>query len=448
MANEQAKIYTVSQVTTLIKTTLENGLPGRLTVRGEISDWRPHSSGHCYFSLKDEGSVLPCVMWGSSFKKVKFKPENGLAIFGTGSIGVYEPQGKYQFYVERMEPAGVGALQLAFEQMVKRLAAQGLFDEAHKKPLPKYPRRIGVLTSESGAAIDDIRKSIFDRWPCVLCFYPVPVQGEGAAEKIASAIRDVNRRNDKLKLDILIVGRGGGSLEDLWAFNEEVLARAIYDSKIPIISAVGHEIDTTIADLVADKRASTPTKAGEVAVPDAREVLEKLLAAESRLTGDIESVIELAGQRLETICASAAFRNPLLQVRNRQQQLDEMGSGLKELIGDMITGARERLNEIYEQVVRLEPHRLIGRKMVEVNDLRSRANAAISALLGRAGMRLTAQENRLAGLNPRAVLKRGYSITTLKQTGAVLKNASEVQMGDMLVTELAENLIESKVTKK
>ena len=448
MANEQVKIYTVSQVTTLIKTTLENNLPGRLTVRGEISDWKLHSSGHCYFSLKDEGSVLPCVMWGSSFKKVKFKPENGLAVFGTGNVDVYEPQGKYQFYVERMEPAGVGALQLAFEQMVKRLAAQGLFDEAHKKPLPKYPRRIGVLTSESGAAIDDIRKSIFDRWPCVLCLYPVPVQGEGAAEKIASAIRDVNRRNDKLKLDILIVGRGGGSLEDLWAFNEEVLARAIYDSKIPIISAVGHEIDTTIADLVADARASTPTKAGVVAVPDAREVLEKLLAAESRLTGDIESVIELAGQRLQTICASAAFRNPLLQVRNRQQQLDEMGGNFKELIGDMITGARERLNGYYEQVVRLEPHRLIGRKMVEVNDLRSGANAAISALLGRAGMQLTAQENRLAGLNPRAVLKRGYSITTLKQTGAVLKNASEVQMGDTLVTELAENLIESKVIKK
>jgi exodeoxyribonuclease VII large subunit len=448
MASEQVKIYTVGQITTLIKTTLENGLPGRLTVRGEISDWRPHSSGHCYFSLKDEGAVLPCVMWGSNFKKAKFKPENGLAVFATGNVDVYEPQGKYQFYVDRMEPAGVGALQLAFEQMVKRLAAQGLFDEEHKKPLPKYPRRIGVLTSESGAAIDDIKKSIFDRWPCVLCLYPVPVQGEGAAAKIASAIKDVNRRNDKLKLDILIVGRGGGSLEDLWAFNEEVLARAIYDSKIPIISAVGHEIDTTIADLVADARASTPTKAGVVAVPDAREVLEKLSAAQSRLTGDIESVIELAEQRLQTICASAAFRNPLLQVRNRQQQLDDMGGNLKELIGDMITDARERLNGYYEQVVRLEPHRLIGRKMVEVNELTSRANAAVSALLGRVGLLLTAQENRLAGLNPRTVLKRGYSITMLKQTGMVLKNASQVQMGDTLVTELAENLIESKVIRK
>jgi exodeoxyribonuclease VII large subunit len=448
MANEQVKFYTVSQVTTLIKTTLENNLPGRFTVRGEISDWKLHSSGHCYFSLKDEGSVLPCVMWGSNFKKVKFKPESGLAVFATGNVDVFVPHGRYQFQVERMEPAGVGTLQLAFEQMVNRLVAQGLFDEAHKKPLPKYPRRIGVLTSESGAAIDDIKKSIFDRWPCVLCLYPVPVQGEGAAEKIALAIKDVNRRNDKFKLDILIVGRGGGSLEDLWAFNEEVLARAIYDSKIPIISAVGHEIDTTIADLVADARASTPTKAGVVAVPDAKEVLEKLSAAQGRLTGDIESVIELAGSRLQTICASATFRNPLLQVRNRQQQLDEIVGNLKELIEDMIMDAREQLNGYYEQVVRLEPHRLLGRKMVEINELRSRANAAVSALLSRAGLLLTAQENRLAGLNPRAVLKRGYSITTLQQTGAVLKNASQVQIGDTLVTELAENLIESKVIKK
>ncbi len=448
MANQQGQIYTVSQLTTLIKTTLENNLPGRFTVRGEISDWKVHSKGHCYFSLKDEGAVLQCVMWGSNFKKVKFEPASGLAIFATGNVDVYEPQGKYQFYVERMEPAGVGALQLAFEQLVKRLAAQGLFDEAHKKPLPKYPRRIGILTSESGAAIDDIKKSIFDRWPCVLCFYPVPVQGEGAAEKIASAIKDVNRRNNKLKLDILIVGRGGGSPEDLWAFNEEVLARAIYDSKIPIISAVGHEIDTTVADFVADARASTPTKAGVVAVPDVKDILEKLAVVKKRLADDIGSRLELAELRLETICASAAFRNPILQVRNRQQQLDKVGNELEGLIEDMITDAKERLNGYYEQIVRLEPRRLLGLRTIEINDLRSRANAAVSALLGRAGMQLTAQENRLEGLNPRAVLKRGYSITTSKQTGAVLKNTTQVQIGDTLVTELAENLIESKVTKK
>jgi exodeoxyribonuclease VII large subunit len=450
MATEKIKVYTVSQVTGLIKTVLEGNLPARLTVTGQISDWKAHVSGHCYFSLKDEGAVLPCVMWGSNFKKVKFKPENGLAIFGTGYIDVYEPQGKYQFYIESMEPAGVGALQLAFEQMVRRLEAAGLFDERHKKPLPKYPQRIGILTSESGAALQDIVKSIFDRWPCVrLCFYPVPVQGEGAAEKIASAIRDVNRRNDKLRLDVLIVGRGGGSLEDLWAFNEEVLARAIYGSKIPIISAVGHEVDTTIADLVADARASTPTKAGVVAVPDKREVLDKLAAAERRLAGDINSRLELAAERIERICASAVFKNPLLPVRNREQQLDETRGNLEEILRDRFEVAKEKLREIYEGVVRIEPHRLIGESKVIVNDLRSRTNAAITALFSRAGLQLTAQEHRLAGLNPKAVLKRGYSLTTLKQTGSVIRSVTDVQLGDTLVTELAgENLIESQVTKK
>jgi exodeoxyribonuclease VII large subunit len=235
----------------------------------------------------------------------------------------------------------------------------------------------------------------------------------------------------------------------LWAFNEEVLAKAIYDSKIPIISAVGHEVDTTIADLVADARASTPTKAGVVAVPDKREVLEKLVAMERRLAGEIEGLLELAGQRLETLLASSVFRNPLLAVRNRQQQLDELGVILGELLKDTLSGARERLNEIYEQIVRLEPHRLLGRKIVSVNELRSRANAAIMVLLGRAAMQITAQENRLAGLNPKAVLRRGYTITMLKQTGSVVKTTADVQLGDLLVTELAgENLIESKVTKK
>jgi exodeoxyribonuclease VII large subunit len=252
-----------------------------------------------------------------------------------------------------------------------------------------------------------------------------------------------------LKLDVLIVGRGGGSLEDLWAFNEEVLARAIYDSRIPIISAVGHEVDTTIADLAADARASTPTKAGVVAVPDAREVLKQLSAAESRLTGEVESVIELAEQRLQTLLASSVFRNPLLPVRNREQRLDEMGGALGELMRDMIAGAKERLREIYERVVRIEPHRLLGRKMIDINELRSRANAALSALLARAAMQITAHENRLAGLNPRAVLKRGYSITTLKEKGTVVKTPADVQLGDTLVTELVEeNLIESKVIKK
>jgi len=303
MRNNQAKIYTVSQINTLIKVVLEESLHPRLIVRGEISDWKHHTSGHCYFSLKDESGILPCVMWASKFRNVKFSPEDGMAALATGHIDVYTVGGKYQLYVDKLEPEGVGALQLAFEQMYKRLKAEGLFEEKYKKRLPRYPMRIGILTSESGAAVHDIKDSIHNRWPCAELFlYPVPVQGEGAAEEIAAALRDVNKRNKELRLDILIVGRGGGSLEDLWAFNEEVVARAIFDSKIPVISAVGHEVDTTLADLVADARASTPTKAGVVAVPDMQEVLEHVENLKKGLGSQLKFLIYSAEQQSDELC--------------------------------------------------------------------------------------------------------------------------------------------------
>jgi exodeoxyribonuclease VII large subunit len=444
------EIYTVSQANSLIKEVLENNLPGRLTITGEITGWKLHQSGHCYFSLKDENSQLPCVMWRSSFARVKFEPENGLAVLATGHVDVYAPQGKYQFYVDTMIPAGTGALQLAFEQMVKRLRAEGLFDEKYKKPLPAYPERIGILTSESGAAVHDIIDSVHNRWPCVRLFlYPVAVQGEGAAEQIAAALRDINRRNDKLRLDVLIVGRGGGSLEDLWAFNEEVLARAIFDSQIPVISAVGHEVDTTIVDLVADARASTPTKAGVVSVPDMYEVLGDLANKESRLMGIIRGRLELARQNLRTIQASSVFRNPLLAVRDRQQQLDEAHTRLAELTRAVVNRARMVLQASYEQIMRIEPHRLIAKVTVDLNNLQNRAAAAANATLSKCRLQITAKENLLAGLNPRSVLQRGYSITTSKETGLLVRKSKDVEIGDTLVTELAEeNLIESKVTRK
>ena len=426
MANK-SKIYTVSQVNSLIKGILESSLPARMTVTGEITDWKLHHRGHCYFSLKDENALLPCVMWKSNFGRVKFKPDNGMAVFGTGFIDVYEPQGKYQFYVEKIEPAGIGALQLAFEQMVKRLMAQGLFDDKYKKPLPPYPERIGILTSESGAAIEDIRNSIHSRWPCVKLFlYPVPVQGEGAAEEIAAGLRDINRRNKKLELDILIVGRGGGSMEDLWAFNEEVLARAIFESKIPVISAVGHEIDTTIADLVADARASTPTKAGVVVVPDMEEVLNQV----------------------DYLSETLAFRLTSL-INNARQQIDEFLMRLSGLVKQFLADARSGIYAIEEQVRKIEPHRLLGRKMVDLNDLRSKASAGIRAVFNSRQIRLASVENLLAGLNPKGVLKRGYSITTNKRNGLLVRNLEDVQIGDLMITELAEEkLIESEVTNK
>ena len=421
------KIYTVSQVNSLIKEVLENNLPSRLTITGEITNWTIARSGHAYFDLKDENALLPSVCWRSSLGKIKFEPENGLAVIAKGHIEVYSPHGKYQFYADSMQPAGVGALQLAFEQMVKRLREQGLFDEVHKKPLPAYPERIGILTSESGAAVHDIQDSIQNRWPPAKLFlYPVPVQGESAAGEIAAAIRDVNRRNTKLKLDVLIVGRGGGSLEDLWAFNEECLAKAIFDSKIPVISAVGHEIDTTIADLVADARASTPTKAGVVAVPDMHDVLENMDNLKKRLISQLK-----------------------FMVHNSQQQSDELCFRLQSSVKHLLADTRNTLYAIAEQIRKIEPHRLLARKSLDLNNLQNQAKAALKAIINNGKMQLTARKNRLAALNPRSILKRGYSITTNKKTGSLVKRLEDVQIGDLLNTELAdENYIESRVTKK
>lgn len=451
MAKKEISIYSVSQITAIVKAALETGLPPKFLVAGEISDWKIHqASGHCYFSLKDEGAVLPCVMWASDFRGVKFKPENGLAVLAKGFIDVYAPQGKYQLYVEKLEPAGVGALQLAFEQMRQRLEAEGLFDEKYKKPLPKYPMRIGIVTSESGAAVHDIADSIKSRWPCAKLFlYPVLVQGKGAADDIAAAIKDINRRNSKLKLDILIVGRGGGSLEDLWAFNEEVVARAIFSSKIPIISAVGHEVDITIADLVADKRASTPTKAGVEAVPDIKEVIKQLENNQNRLFTNLKSVFQICSENLQTILASRVFKNPELIVLNRGQQIDDLTIKMKTSVKQYFTQAKEMLRKNLELVLRIEPHRLIGNKKVELNEIKNGCLRSVTTIIQKNLVKLTAQSNRLSALNPKSVLNRGYSITTNKKTGLLIKKADDVEIGDIIITELAQqNLIESKTIKR
>ncbi len=469
MAKNKLSTYTVSEVTTLVKVALEGGVPSRFTVLGEISGWKHYGSGHCYFSLKDEGSILPCVMWKSKFSKTKFAPENGMSVLATGNVDIYEPQGKYQFYVDRLVPGGVGQLQLAFEEMVKRLRAEGLFEDEHKKAIPAYPMRIGIVTSESGAAVMDIADSIYNRWPCAkLLLYPVRVQGDGAADEIATAIRKINRGNSELRLDVLIVGRGGGSLEDLWAFNEEVVARAIFKSEIPVISAVGHEVDVSIADLVADARASTPTKAGMIAVPDMVEVLERIAEAQNRLRIMAAGKVELCGQGLETVLASSAFKNPYLIVNNADQRVDELSGKIGDSARRMFSQLLERLRSAYEKIARIEPHRLLGLKKVELNGLvsvcRAKMTEAVSGgakrVEGAAGglerafggviakkkLQITALDNRLRGLDPKSVLGRGYSITTNKSTGKVVTSVEDVMSGAMLVTEVADRgLIESEV---
>jgi len=450
MVKQEPKIYSVSQVTSLIKTVLEETLPPQIVVAGEISGFKRHSSGHCYFDLKDENAILPCVMWSSNFIDLKFKPENGLAVLAKGHIDVYPPQGKYQFYAESMTPAGMGALQLAFEQMRKRLEAEGLFDEKRKKPLPRFPFRIGILTSESGAALHDIVDSIYNRWPVAkLLFYPVPVQGEGAAEKIAAAVKDVNGRNASLKLDVIIVGRGGGSMEDLWAFNEEVVARAIFNSKIPVISAVGHEVDFTIADFVADARASTPTKAGVIAVPDIKEVLEQIDSAYKRIRLNTESILRLSAQKLQTILAATMFRSPLIVIQNREQMLDELQNNLAESAQSIVLNIRKLLQSYFERILKIEPHKIIADRKISLNNVNNRMAGKVNQLFSAAKIRLETQSAKLLACNPKSVLNRGYSITKNAVTGKVVKISADVNVGDLLMTELKnENLIESMVTKK
>jgi len=309
--------------------------------------------------------------------------------------------------------------------------------------------RMGIITSASGAAVEDIRDSIFKRWPCAKLFlFDVPVQGEGAARKIADAIREANRMRKQLGLEMLIVGRGGGSMEDLWAFNEEVVARAIFNSELPVISAVGHEVDFTIADFVADVRASTPTQAGVVAVPDVKEVLAGLHSAQKRLSGTVQGQLRHLKQQLQTILADAIFRQPQRVLENNVQRLDEMISGLKDALRDKLDSAARIIQHGEMAVVRIEPRRFLSAGQTRLVQLESRARRAFDKCHSEKLLQMTAVQNRLQALNPKAVLERGYSITTSRRTGRVITAATEVKPGDTIITELArQQQIESVVEK-
>ncbi len=429
-------IYTVTQVNNMVKVAVESNLPPRISVAGEITSYRPASGGHKYFVIKDENSQLPSVMWKSAAAKSKFQFVNGAAVVATGFVDVYAPFGKYQFVVDTINPAGVGNLQLIFERLVARLESEGLFDHAHKKPIPKYPMRIGIITSPTGAAVEDIVHSIRSRFQCVkLMLYPVPVQGKGAEIKIAAAIADVNARNDQLKLDLIIVGRGGGSLEDLWCFNEEAVARAIFASKIPVISAVGHEIDTTIADLVADARASTPTRAGVIAVPDMSEMIDQMAVIQRRLKADIAAKLNLCKQKLATIQASIAFRTPGYAVQMKGQRVDELEWRIREGFGRKIGLLKTGLDGLTRKVGAIEPHRLIAEKNLQLQKYENRLSMRLTGIINGSKLKLTAQQNRLQSLDPRSVLQRGYTITLSDETGKVLDGTQPIEAGKLLRTE-------------
>lgn len=399
MKNEQKEkhIYSVSELTKYIRVIIEDSFPG-VWVEGEISNFVLHTSGHMYFTLKDAGSTLKCAMFKRANEKLKFKPQNGMKVICFGSVSVYEARGDYQLIAEEIEPKGVGALQLQFQQLKEKLAKEGLFDERHKVPIPHLPTRIGIVTSPTGAAIRDILNIVRRRFSNIeIIINPVKVQGEDAKDEIASAIRQFNKLKN---IDVMIVTRGGGSLEDLWPFNEEVVARAIYDSAIPVISAVGHEIDYTISDFVADFRAPTPSAAAELVIPRKEDLASLIDTALARLRNALTGRIDILAHKLAALRDSYILRQPLNIITQYEQRIDDLAKSLGISIDHLVK-------------MRSENFRFLAGK--------------------------------LDSLSPIAILSRGYSITTKLPDGVIVKNSGTLKKDDIVETRLGKGKFRSRV---
>ena len=353
-------ILSVTQLNTYIKSLLDGDANlSNLFIRGEISNFKRHSSGHLYLTLKDENSRLPAVMFRFNAMKMRFMPQDGMQVIARGRISVYDRDGRYQLYIEEMHPDGVGDLSVAYEQLKDKLAAEGLFAQEHKKPLPPYPQRVGVITSATGAAVHDIITVLARRYPVanlILC--PVHVQGTEAAGEICEALDRFNRQR---AADVIILGRGGGSIEDLWAFNEESIARAVYRSEIPVISAVGHETDFTSCDFVADVRAATPSAAAELAVPDLRELKARLAGFQIKMTSDLSALLEAKKVRLSLVSAFQCFKNPMYAIENRRQRLDESATAFESAIRSGLTAKRDKLSAAAASLELLSPLKVLAR---------------------------------------------------------------------------------------
>ena len=393
-------VMTVSDLNSYVKNMFDsNRLLNSVHVKGEISNFVNHRSGHFYFSLKDSGGQIKAVMFRSSAMKLKFMPENGMKVTVYGSVSVYTETGVYQLYANSMQPDGVGALYLAYEQMKARLEAEGLFSIEHKKAIPQYPRAIGVITSPTGAAIRDIINVLGRRYPLATVYiYPALVQGDGAARTLIDGIDYFDR--SKL-VDTVIIGRGGGSIEDLWEFNSEALARKIYECSVPVISAVGHETDFTICDFVSDMRAPTPSAAAELAVPDIRELITATALLEDRSDRALLRATERARDRLNAICSSEVIKN----------------------FADIISSKKD-----------------------EVNDLLKNATNSYKTILSEKKMSFVANVGKLDGLNPLSVISRGYSV--VQKDGKTLSGVCDADAGDIITVRLLDGSLSAEVKSK
>lgn len=391
-------IYSITQINAYIQGRMnEDPMLAQVAVRGEISNYKLYPSGHHYFTLKDEQSALKCVMFKGNAMSLRFRPASGMKVIALGRISVYPRDGQYQLYVSSMAMDGIGDLYAAFEALKKKLSQQGLFDPAKKKPIPKYPKTVGIVTSSAGAAVHDILRILRRRYPlCSVRLLPVRVQGAEAPEEIVSAIRYANAHD---LADLLIVGRGGGSIEDLWAFNDERVAYAIYESHIPIISAVGHEPDVTIADYVADLRAATPSNGAELAVPDREALAQNLDAFSAAMTGALNRQLRLASQRLEGLAASPALRSPTGYLDRREKDL-----GL----------------------------------------LKEKLLAAQNRELSKAQQKYVANVAKLDAMSPLKVLSRGYAMAQ-KETGELIRSVKQTTTGESIVVSLADGKLNASI---
>jgi exodeoxyribonuclease VII large subunit len=419
-----ASILSVSALTRLIKQQLESRFL-EIWVEGEISNLKIPNSGHVYFTLKDESSQLRAVIFRAAGRSLKFVPKEGQKVLCRGRVTVYELRGEYQIIVDYVEPRGIGALQAAYEQLKARLQREGLFDSSRKKPLPILPRRIGIVTSPTGAAIRDLIKVLGEHRARVeILIHPVPVQGEEAAPAIAAAIDDLNDRGD---LDLLIVGRGGGSLEDLWSFNEETVARAIHRSRIPVISAVGHEVDYTIADFVADHRAPTPTAAAEMVVRTWRECENQIEILGIRLDRAARRHLEGMRNRLQVVHRS--LRDPRKAIEAQLFRLDELEGRLRQGVRNSLRNQAQRLSHARENLRHRSPMERLHRLATQAHEVTKRFGLQVVFYLRQQRNRMETLMTALDELSPLAILGRGYSITRKLPEGTILKEARSADPG-------------------
>ncbi len=427
-----------------IRSLLEKQFP-QVWVTGEVSNFRAASSGHFYFTLKDAKAQLRAVCFRNQARYLKFKPQDGISLIARGRLSVYEARGEYQLYVEYLEPAGVGALQLAFEQLKQKLAAEGLFDAARKKPLPLLPRGVGVVTSPTGAVIRDILRILRRRFRNMnVLLYPVKVQGEGAAGEIVEGIQYFNRHP---VVDVMIVARGGGSLEDLWAFNEESVARAMAASKIPVISAVGHETDFTIADFVADLRAPTPSAAAELVVRRKQDFLDDLQNRTHQMAQLFRLKISEARQRFTELRMHRVFQTLVARIEERAQRVDDCIAAFGQSLRDRLNAARQEWLRASAGVLRYDFPRLLGLKRAGLDERARRFDVEFRRYLTERRNRLTQVESVLRERSPLVILSRGYSITR-DALGKILRDAGAVSIGSDISVRLARGELGATVKTK